>query len=182
MGARDGETSDAGIQCLSVCRGSWHFGLVLPGPQPLSLDDLMVSRSVSSSGQFVCHPVHDPGQGESRSCPEGGGGRQREPRGDDGESAPYPLPPPLLGPPSSEGEGIWVTRCWNVRVNMVSEPRGWLCGRPGTMLAPRLALCGLLLSGPRCSLGIGPEAKAPSLAGQRKNSLEGPRTGLGFLL
>lgn len=80
-----------------------------------------------------------------------------------------PLLPPAhrhpLGPPSSEGEGIWVAWCWNLRVNMVSEPRGWLCGRPRTMPAsapgPRGGLCGLLLSGSHCSLGIHPEVKAP---------------------
>lgn len=74
-----------------------------PGPQPLSLEELTVSRAVSSAGQFVCHPVHDPGQGESGPRPEGGGDRQREPRGDDGESVP---PPPPLNPSPPAGTAL----------------------------------------------------------------------------
>ena len=36
---------------------------------------------VSSSGQFICYPVHDPRQGEGGPFPESGGGSQWEPGG-----------------------------------------------------------------------------------------------------
>lgn len=35
--------------------------------------------------------------------------------------------------PFSEGERIWVTWCWHLRVKMVSEPRRRLCGRPKSL-------------------------------------------------
>lgn len=84
------------IQRYGLCLVfAWNLGIsVLPGTQamvkaqPWPLDDLIVSCVVPSTGQLVCHPVHDPCQGESGPCPESGGDRQWEPRGDGGESAP----------------------------------------------------------------------------------------------
>lgn len=77
---------------------TWNLGVsIQPGAQPLPLNDLTVGRVVASTGQFVCHPVHDPRQGEGGPCPQGGGDSQREPGGDDGESADPP------GQPFSEG-------------------------------------------------------------------------------
>lgn len=86
VGARDGKFLVlSGPLGTSEFSPAWYPAIFKA--QPLSPKDLTVNCVVSSTGQFLRHSVHDPRQGEGGPCPEGGGGSQREPRRDDGESA-----------------------------------------------------------------------------------------------
>lgn len=114
VGAGDGKVSSSVITFLPGPHGILEFSSTrYLKAQTLSLKNIYIlnkrierknlslSCVVSSTGQFICHPVYDPRQGQGGPCPEGGGDSQWEPRRDDGELAP-------LEQPSSEGEGIWV--------------------------------------------------------------------------
>ena len=88
VGAWNGEVPSSGIKFSSGPHGILEFSSSCYfEAQPLSLKNVSLSCVVSSTGQFICHPVHDPCQGQGGCCPEGGGDSQWEPRRDDGESA-----------------------------------------------------------------------------------------------